>query len=164
MKSMPVIFARRADQCPQAAIGRVATSSRLHRMLSHRQPHPEEPRAARRLEGWATTIVYPTSGRRLLRPNRDGLAGLLRVRLGTYQHSTKAGTRSARADMSTRSSDSILLASPGELPPPVVSQRRRRASRALHTVRKYYLVARDAGSPLTELSNVVAYPCHKVER
>ena len=63
-----------------------------------------------------------------------------------------------------RVSDSILLASPGELPPPVVSQRRLRASRAPHTVRKYYLVARDAGSPLTELSNVVAYPCHKVER
>ena len=35
--------------------------------------HPEEPRGARRLEGWATTIVYPTL--------RDGPAGLLRVRL-----------------------------------------------------------------------------------
>ena len=63
-----------------------------------------------------------------------------------------------------RVSDSILLASPGELPLPVVSQRRRRASRALHTVRKYYPALRGENSPLTELSNVVAYPCHKVEQ
>src|SRR5258708_3440206 len=53
-------------------------------MLIHRQPHPEEPRAARRLEGWATTRVYPTL--------RDGPAGLLRVRLGPYQQSMKVGT------------------------------------------------------------------------
>jgi hypothetical protein len=53
--------------------------------------------------------------------------------------------------------DSILLASPGDLPPDV-------ALPALHTVRKYYRVGRDDGSPLTGLSNVVAYPCHKVEQ
>src|SRR5579862_5031619 len=54
-------------------------------MLTHRQqPHPEEPRGARRLEGWATTLVYPTL--------RDGPAGLLRVRWGAYRHSTKART------------------------------------------------------------------------
>src|SRR5229473_565707 len=58
-----------------------------------------------------------------------------------------------------RSSDSILLASPGELSPSVVSQRRPRALRALHAVRKYYLVQRDEVSPLTALRNVVAYPC-----
>jgi len=42
----------------------------------NKQPHPEEPRVAQRLEGWATTTVYPTL--------RDGPAGLLRVRLA-YQ-------------------------------------------------------------------------------
>src|SRR5206468_8642269 len=51
----------------------------------HRQLHPEEPRRARRLEGWATSIVFPTL--------RDGPAGLLRVRLGPYQRPMKAGTR-----------------------------------------------------------------------
>src|SRR6266851_6642134 len=68
------------------------TSLRCHTMLCHRQPHPEEPRpsdalgvnSARRLEGWPTTIMYPTL--------RDGPAGLLRVRLGPYQHSMKAST------------------------------------------------------------------------
>ena len=42
----------------------VAASTRFHWKLFHRQPHPEEPRAAarihmrdRRLEGWATTSV-----------------------------------------------------------------------------------------------------------
>src|SRR5260370_12299686 len=68
------------------------TSLRCHTMLCHRQPHPEEPRpsdalgvnSARRLEGWPTTIMYPTL--------RDGPAGLLRVRLGAYRHSMKAGT------------------------------------------------------------------------
>src|SRR5258708_24779833 len=56
-------------------------STSFHRMVTHKQPHPEEHRpsdalgvnSAMRLEGWATTIVYPTL--------RDGPAGLLRVRL-----------------------------------------------------------------------------------
>jgi hypothetical protein len=56
-------------------------------------------------------------------------------------------------------SDSILLASLGELPPSMVSQRRSRVPRALHAVRKYYPVQRDEVSPLTALRNVVAYPC-----
>jgi hypothetical protein len=56
-----------------------------------------------------------------------------------------------------RESDSILLASTGELSPPVVPP-------ALHAVGKYYPVRRDESSPLTALSNVVAYPCHKVEQ
>src|SRR5258708_33382552 len=68
------------------------TSLRCHTMLCHRQPHPEEPRpsdalgvnSARRLEGWATTVMYPTL--------RDGPSGLLRVRLGLYQHSMRAST------------------------------------------------------------------------
>src|SRR6266851_10074425 len=57
------------------------TSPRFHTMLSYRRPHPEEHRLAMRLEGWTTTTVYPTL--------RDGPAGLLRVRLGLYQHSMK---------------------------------------------------------------------------
>jgi hypothetical protein len=56
-----------------------------------------------------------------------------------------------------RSSDSILLASAGGLSPPV-------APRALHAVGKYYPARRGESSPLTALSNVVAYPCHKVEQ
>jgi hypothetical protein len=73
-----------------------------------------------------------------------------------------------------RSSDSILLASPGELSPSVVSRRRPRVPLALYTVGKYYPVQRDEGSPLTVLRNVAAYPCrcfrepstgsHKVEQ
>src|SRR5260370_38433449 len=67
-------------------------STSFHRMVTHKQPHPEEHRpsdalgvnSAMRLEGWATTIVYPTL--------RDGPAGLLRVRLVPYQHSTKPST------------------------------------------------------------------------
>src|SRR6266851_9198690 len=62
------------------------TSPRFHTMLSYRRPHPEEHRLAMRLEGWATTTVYPTL--------RDVPAGLLRVRLGLYQHSMKGGTSS----------------------------------------------------------------------
>jgi hypothetical protein len=58
-----------------------------------------------------------------------------------------------------RSSDSILLASPGELSPSVVSQRRLRVPLALHTVGKYYPAQRDEVLPLTALRNVVAYPC-----
>ena len=87
----------------------------------------------------------------------EGIRGarLLGMRLSVTQHSMKASTASARADTSTRLSDSILLASPGELSPSVVSQRR---SLALHTVRKYYPVQRDEVSPLTALRNVVAYP------
>src|SRR5207302_767944 len=46
-------------------------------MWIHEQPHPEEHRVAMRLEGWATTTVYPTL--------RDGPAGLLRMRLGLHQ-------------------------------------------------------------------------------
>jgi len=42
-----------------------------------------------RLEGWATTTVYPTL--------RDGPAGFLRVRLGLYQHVYEASTRRWRA-------------------------------------------------------------------
>src|SRR5688572_15751573 len=42
-----------------------------------------------RLEGWATTMPYPTL--------RDGPAGLLRVRSGPYQQSMKAGTSSCTA-------------------------------------------------------------------
>src|SRR5260370_7108477 len=61
-------------------------STSFHRMMTHKQPHPEEHRVAMRLEGWATTLVYPTL--------RDGPAGLLRVRLVPYQHSMKASTRS----------------------------------------------------------------------
>src|SRR5258708_11046894 len=60
-----------------------APSTNFHGMLIHKQPHPEEHRVAMRLEGWATTTVYPTL--------RDGPAGLLRVRLGLYQHSMKGG-------------------------------------------------------------------------
>src|SRR5207249_3102486 len=58
-------------------------------------PHPEEPRRARRLEGWATSIVFPTL--------RDGPAGLLRVRLGPYQRPMKAGTSEAGRFLGTLS-------------------------------------------------------------
>ncbi len=57
--------------------------------IIHRQPHPEEHAAGVRLEGWATTMVYPTL--------RDGPAGLLRVRLGPYRQSMKARTGAAAA-------------------------------------------------------------------
>jgi hypothetical protein len=49
----------------------------------HRQPHPEEPRPARRLEGWTAAIEHPTL--------RDRRAGLLRVTAGPCQHSATVG-------------------------------------------------------------------------
>src|SRR5205807_3425998 len=58
------------------------SSTSFHRALFHKQPHPEEHREAMRLEGWATTTVYPTL--------RDGPAGLLRVRLGLHPASARA--------------------------------------------------------------------------
>src|SRR5260370_35277045 len=51
-----------------------------------------------RLEAWvADTLLLPSKARRLLRADRDGPAGLLRVRSCPYQQSMKAGTRSATA-------------------------------------------------------------------
>ena len=95
--------------------------------------------------------------------NRDvggiGLSGQLDWTWAAVRDAAITSVMKSMPVIFVRSSDSILLASPGELSPSVVSQRRPQMPRALHAVRKYYLVQRDEVSPLTVLRNVVAYAC-----
>ena len=78
------------------------------------KPHPEEDRAAMRLEGWATTRQVPTL--------RDGPAGLLRVRLGRYLKSINISTGGRRPPSGGRKAPGSIARARGaprsSAPPP----------------------------------------------
>ena len=106
----PVVAGRRGARMPphrDAVVGRAVHQElrQVHHGLGHLhgQPHPEEPRVARRLEGWATTTVWPTlrdaPGAHVSARKR----ALLRVRSRAYQHSKFMIARARRTRRSAAS-------------------------------------------------------------
>src|SRR5437899_9249886 len=84
-----MIFARDYGKPNEATLPRTQRSPRPSRSTpSHAlksRPHPEEPRVARRLEGWAAARMLPTLRDAAYRP-------LLRVRLGVFASRFDAGS------------------------------------------------------------------------
>src|SRR4029077_11604258 len=102
---------------------------------SHRRFSP-------RAEGqWFSAEYLREPGRRSkwgARPARPDMGGWPRCRYNILRMAVIFAALGTGVS-STRLSDSILLASPQEPPPSMVSRRRARIPLGLHTVRKYYL-------------------------